>query len=75
MARGGWVVERPPESFAVAHVDEQAIAVVDFGAVVIKFAFGIFTEPEHARQRRHADGLDRPPVFVQQGDVVGFAEV
>ena len=34
------------------------------GAVIVKLAFRVLAEPEHARQRREADGFDRLPVFV-----------
>ena len=60
----GRIVERTPEHLAVAHVHEQAVAVVDFGAVIVELALGIFAEPEHARQRREADGFDRLRVRV-----------
>jgi hypothetical protein len=75
VARRRRVVERPPENLAVAHVDEQAVAVVNLRAVVVKFAFRVLAEPEHARQRRQPDGLGRLTVLVRGGDVVRFAKI
>ena len=61
--------------FAVVHVHQQAVAVVDFRAVIIELAFRVLAEPEHAGQRRQADGLDRLAIWHRPRECVGFAEI
>ena len=41
------IVQRPPQQFAVAVGNQQAVAVMNFGSVIVKPVFGVFAEQEH----------------------------
>src|SRR5580692_9561308 len=48
MAQAGGIIEGFPNCLAVGHLYHKSIGVMNFGAVIIRLVFGIFTEPEHA---------------------------
>src|ERR1700744_5902984 len=53
------IIQWPPENFTVAHLHQQAVGVMDFSTIIIRLMFRVLAEPEHARQRREAHGVDR----------------
>jgi hypothetical protein len=38
--------------------NKQAVGVVNLGAVIVGFGFGVFAEPKHAGERRDAEGFE-----------------
>ncbi len=66
VAHDGRIVERTPERFAVAHVHEQAVAVVDFGTVIVELALGSFCQTKTC-----SSSGARPMVLIGCAFVIG----
>lgn len=52
------VVQRAPGEFVLFSANEEAVGVVNFGAIIVGFCFRVFAEPKHAGERRDAEGFN-----------------
>src|SRR5579871_3046027 len=47
---------------------------MDFGAVVVELALGVFAIPEHACERGHAESKERFAFGIDGGDFIGLTQ-